>query len=251
MIDLYYWTTPNGHKITVFLEEVALPYTIKPVNISKGEQFAAEFLAISPNNRIPAIVDHAPVDGGGPLAVFESGAILQYLARKTRKLLPADLRRHSEVMQWLFWQTSGLGPMLGQNHHFAHYAPEALPYAIDRYVKETERLYTVLDHRLRDREFIAECVLDRRYCQLSVDRSARATGDKARRIPPSQTLVQRDGCAAGGAARLRESSGDQHGADGHRSGQGHPVWARTKAGGLTTRRLDVRKRQVGRTNGYT
>jgi len=156
MIDLYYWTTPNGHKITIFLEEVALPYTIKPVNISNGEQFAAEFLAISPNNRIPAIVDHAPADGGLPLAVFESGAILQYLARKTRKLLPADLRRHSEVMQWLFWQTSGLGPMLGQNHHFAHYAPEALPYAIDRYVKETERLYAVLDHRLRDREFIAE-----------------------------------------------------------------------------------------------
>ncbi len=156
MIDLYYWTTPNGHKITIFLEEVVLPYTVKPVNISKGEQFAAEFLAISPNNRIPAIVDHAPADGGLPLAVFESGAILQYLARKTRKLLPADLRRHSEVMQWLFWQTSGLGPMLGQNHHFAHYAPEALPYAIDRYVKETERLYAVLDHRLQDREFIAE-----------------------------------------------------------------------------------------------
>ena len=156
MIDLYYWTTPNGHKITIFLEEVALPYTIKPVNISKGEQFAAEFLAISPNNRVPAIVDRAPVDGGGPLAVFESGAILQYLARKTRKLLPADLRRHSEVTQWLFWQTSGLGPMLGQNHHFAQYAPEALPYAIDRYVKETERLYAVLDRRLQDREFIAE-----------------------------------------------------------------------------------------------
>jgi GSH-dependent disulfide-bond oxidoreductase len=156
MIDLYYWTTPNGHKITIFLEEVALPYTIKPVNISKGEQFAADFLAISPNNRIPAIVDHAPVDGGAPLAVFESGAILQYLARKTRKLLPADLRRHSEVTQWLFWQTSGLGPMLGQNHHFAHYAPETLPYAINRYVKETERLYAVLDRRLQDREFIAE-----------------------------------------------------------------------------------------------
>ena len=156
MIDLYYWTTRNGHKITIFLEEVALPYTINPVNISKGEQFAAEFLAISPNNRIPAVVDHAPADGGGPLAVFESGAILQYLARKTRKLLPAELRRHSEVMQWLFWQTSGLGPMLGQNHHFAHYSPETLPYAINRYVKETERLYAVLDRRLQDREFIAE-----------------------------------------------------------------------------------------------
>ncbi len=156
MIDLYYWTTPNGHKITIFLEEVTLPYTVKPVNISKGGQFAAEFLAISPNNRIPAIVDHAPADGGLPLAVFESGAILQYLARKTRKLLPADLRRHSEVMQWLFWQTSGLGPMLGQNHHFSKYAPEKIPYAIDRYVRETERLYAVLDHRLQHREFILE-----------------------------------------------------------------------------------------------
>ena len=124
MIDLYYWPTPNGWKVTIMLEECGLPYTIKPVNISKGEQFAAEFLAISPNNRIPAVVDHAPADGGSPLAVFESGAILQYLARKTRKLLPVDLRRHSEVMQWLFWQTGGLGPMLGQNDHFAHYAPE-------------------------------------------------------------------------------------------------------------------------------
>jgi len=155
MIDLYYWTTPNGHKITIFLEETKLPYTIKTVNITKGEQFYPEFLKISPNNRIPAIVDHDPKDGGGPLAVFESGAILQYLAEKTGQLIPADPRGRSDVMQWLFWQMSGLGPMLGQNHHFSRYAPEPIPYAIERYRKETERLYSILDHRLQQREFIA------------------------------------------------------------------------------------------------
>jgi len=155
MIDLYYWTTPNGHKITIFLEEASLPYSIKPVNISKGEQFAAEFLAISPNNRIPAIVDLDPNDGKGLLSVFESGAILQYLAEKTGKFLPADLRGRTEAMQWLFWQMAGLGPMAGQNAHFNNYAPEKIPYAINRYVKETERLYGVLDERLNDRDFIA------------------------------------------------------------------------------------------------
>ena len=155
MIDLYYWTTPNGHKVTIFLEEAGLPYAIKPVNISKGEQFDPEFLKVSPNNRIPAIVDHDPADGRGPHSVFESGAILQYLAEKTGKLMPADLRGRTEVMQWLFWQMSGLGPMLGQNHHFSRYAPEPIPYAIERYRKETERLYSVLDQRLQQREFIA------------------------------------------------------------------------------------------------
>lgn len=155
MIDLYYWTTPNGHKITMFLEETGLPYTLRPVNISAGEQFDPAFLAISPNNKIPAIVDHAPADGGAPLAVFESGAILQYLAEKIGRFLPMDLRGRTEVMAWLFWQMGGLGPMLGQNHHFVQYAPEPLPYAIDRYVKEAERLYGVLDDRLADREFIA------------------------------------------------------------------------------------------------
>jgi GSH-dependent disulfide-bond oxidoreductase len=155
MIDLYYWTTPNGHKITIFLEETGLPYNIKPINIGKGEQFAPEFLAISPNNRIPAIVDHQPADGGNPLSVFESGAILQYLGEKTGKFLPTDLRGRTEVMQWLFWQMGGLGPMLGQNHHFRNYTVEKIPYAIDRYVKETERLYGVLDERLADRPFIA------------------------------------------------------------------------------------------------
>jgi GSH-dependent disulfide-bond oxidoreductase len=154
MIDLYYWTTPNGHKITIFLEEAGLPYSIKPVNISIGEQFAPEFLKVSPNNRIPAIVDNEPADGKGPLSVFESGAILQYLAEKTGKFLPADPRGRTEVMQWLFWQMGGLGPMAGQNGHFNNYAPEKIPYAIDRYVKETERLYGVLDGRLNGRDFI-------------------------------------------------------------------------------------------------
>lgn len=154
MLDLYYWTTPNGHKITMFLEETGLPYNLKPVSISKGEQFAPEFLAIAPNNRIPAIVDHAPAIPGGPLPMFESGAILLYLAEKTGQLIPADPRARWECIQWLFWQMAGLGPMAGQTHHFVHYAPEQIPYAIDRYVRETGRLYAVLDHRLRGRDYI-------------------------------------------------------------------------------------------------
>jgi GST-like protein len=155
MIDLYYWTTPNGHKITIFLEETGLPYTIKPINISKGEQFDPAFLRISPNNRIPAIVDHAPPDGGAPLSMFESGAILLYLAGKARRFYPDDLRGRCDCAQWLFWQMGNLGPMAGQNHHFALYAPEKLTYAIERYIKETGRLYGVLNKRLADREFIA------------------------------------------------------------------------------------------------
>ena len=155
MIDLYYWTTPNGHKITIFLEEAGLPYRMVPVNISRGEQFKPEFLRISPNNRIPAIVDDAPATGGRPVSVFESGAILQYLAEKTGKFLPKDLHGRVEVMQWLFWQMGGLGPMAGQNHHFGQYAPEKIPYAIERYAKETNRLYGVLDKRLADRDFVA------------------------------------------------------------------------------------------------
>ena len=156
MIDLYYWTTPNGHKITMFLEESGLPYRIVPVNIARGEQFKPEFLRISPNNRMPAIVDHAPADGGEPLAVFESGAILLYLADKIGRFIPGDLRGRNMALQWLFWQMGGLGPMAGQNHHFVQYAPEKIPYAMDRYVKETARLYAVLDKHLSDgREFIA------------------------------------------------------------------------------------------------
>jgi len=155
MIDLYYWTTPNGHKITLFLEEAGLPYQILPINISKGEQFGADFLKIAPNNRIPAIVDHAPAGAGEPISLFESGAILLYLAEKTGQFIPGDLRGRTEVLQWLFWQMGGLGPMAGQNHHFSQYAEEKIPYAIDRYVRETARLYDVLDRRLYDRPFIA------------------------------------------------------------------------------------------------
>ena len=155
MIDLYYWTTPNGHKITMFLEETGLEYRIVPVNIAKGEQFDPQFLAVAPNNRIPAIVDHAPPGGGAPISLFESGAILLYLAEKTGRLLPHDVRGRADVTQWLFWQVAGLGPMAGQNHHFASYAPEKIPYAIERYVRETNRLYGVLNKRLADRSFIA------------------------------------------------------------------------------------------------
>jgi|SRR5690625_2383341 len=154
MIDLYYWTTPNGHKITMFLEETGLDYEIKPINIGAGDQFQADFLSISPNNRIPAIVDKAPADGGKPISVFESGAILHYLAEKTNRFLPSDIRKKTQVMEWLFWQMAGLGPMAGQNHHFNVYAPEPIPYAIDRYTRETNRLYGVLNKRLENRDYI-------------------------------------------------------------------------------------------------
>ena len=155
MIDLYYWTTPNGHKITIFLEEADLTYRLIPIDIGKGDQFKPDFLAIAPNNRIPAIVDTEPADGGAPISIFESGAILEYLGDKTGKFLPKDVRARTEVMQWLFWQMAGLGPMAGQNHHFVQYAPERIPYAMDRYVNETNRLYGVLDKRLADRAFVA------------------------------------------------------------------------------------------------
>ena len=155
MITLYYWPTPNGHKVTIFLEEAGVPYSIAPVNIGEGEQFRPEFLAISPNNRMPAIVDDAPRDGGEPLSVFESGAILIYLAEKTGKFLPEDTRGRVRVLEWLFWQVGGLGPMAGQNHHFGRYAPQKIPYAIDRYVNETNRLYGVLDRRLAREPFLA------------------------------------------------------------------------------------------------
>ena len=155
MLDLHYWTTPNGHKITIFLEEASLPYNIIPVNIGKGEQFKEEFLAVSPNNRIPALVDHAPAGGGKPIAVFESGAILLYLAEKTGQFLSRDLRGRTEAIQWLFWQMGNLGPMAGQNNHFSNYAVDKIPYAIARYRNEVNRLYGVLDRRLADRPFIA------------------------------------------------------------------------------------------------
>ena len=155
MIDLYYWPTPNGHKITLFLEETGTPYTIHPVNIGAGDQFKPDFLKIAPNNRMPAIVDHEPADGGAPVSVFESGAILLYLAEKTGRFLARDLRGRFKTLEWLFWQMGGLGPMAGQNHHFSAYAPEKIPYAIERYQKETNRLYGVLDRRLEGKDFIA------------------------------------------------------------------------------------------------
>lgn len=148
MIDLYYAPTPNGHKITLFLEEAGLEYRLHRVDISKGEQFGPAFLAISPNNKIPAIVDHHPADGGAPLSLFESGAILLYLAEKTGTLLSGELRERETTLQWLFWQMAGFGPMLGQNHHFNHFAPQPVPYAIERYQVETQRLYGVLNKRL-------------------------------------------------------------------------------------------------------
>lgn len=154
MIDLYYWPTPNGWKVSIALEEMELPYQLFPVNIGRGEQFEPEFLRISPNNRIPAIVDRDPDGGGEPISVFETGAILLYLGEKTGKFLPGDLRGRVEVTEWLMWQMGGLGPMLGQNHHFRSYAPERLQYAIDRYTDEANRLYGVLDRRLEGRRYI-------------------------------------------------------------------------------------------------
>src|SRR5690554_2088145 len=155
MIDLHYWPTPNGHKVTLFLEEAGLEYRIHPVDIGKGAQFEPDFLAISPNNKMPAIVDDAPADGGAPLSVFESGAILLYLAEKTGSFLPADVRGRIAALEWLFWQMAGLGPMTGQYGHFKVYAPEPVPYAIQRYTKEAGRLLSVLDGRLADRAFLA------------------------------------------------------------------------------------------------
>lgn len=155
MIDLHYWPTPNGHKITLFLEEAGLPYTIHPVNIGQGDQFKPEFLKIAPNNRMPAIVDTDPADGGDPISIFESGAILIYLANKTGKFFGPDQRDKIVQMQWLMWQVGGLGPMAGQNHHFNRYAPEAIPYAQKRYIDETARLYGVLDRQLAGRPFVS------------------------------------------------------------------------------------------------
>ena len=154
MIELFYWPTPNGHKITMFLEETGVAYTLSPVNIGAGDQFKPAFLAISPNNRMPAIVDHAPQAGGEPISVFESGAILQYLAEKTGQLLPKDTRGRIAALEWVYWQVANLGPMAGQNHHFGLYAPDKIPYAIDRYVRETNRLYGVLERRLATTAFL-------------------------------------------------------------------------------------------------
>ncbi|MEN3746952.1 glutathione binding-like protein [Sphingomonas sp. HF-S3] len=155
MIDLFYWPTPNGHKITLFLEEAGVDYTLHGVNIGAGDQFKPDFLKIAPNNRMPAIIDTAPVDGGDPVSVFESGAILIYLALKHDRFYGETQRERTDILQWLMWQMGGLGPMAGQNGHFNIYAPEQVPYAIARYTNETNRLYGVLDRRLEGREFVA------------------------------------------------------------------------------------------------
>lgn len=155
MIDLYYTPTPNGHKIALFLEEAELPYRIQRININSGDQFKPAFLAISANSKIPAIVDNQPVDNGVPISLFESGAILQYLADKTGKLLSQELRERTLTLQWLYWQVSGFGPMLGQNHHFTHFAPQPVPYAIERYQQETKRLYGVLNAQIEQNAYIA------------------------------------------------------------------------------------------------
>jgi len=153
MLDLYAWPTPNAHKVSIMLEEIGLPYNVIPVNIGAGEQFEPSFLKISPNNRMPAIVDHdAP---GGPVSIFESGAILMYLAEKTGQFWPTEVHKRYDVAQWVMWQMGGLGPMLGQANHFKYVAPEPMPYAVDRYVNETKRLFGILDHRLTDRDYIA------------------------------------------------------------------------------------------------
>ena len=155
MNHLYFWATPNGKKVSIALEELELAYKVIPINIGRGDQFTPEFLAISPNNRIPAIVDHAPAGGGAAISVFESGAILLYLAEKTGTLLPKDLRGRTEAYEWLMWQMGGIGPMFGQANHFVAYAPERIPYAISRYVNEAKRLLRVLNTRLEGREFVA------------------------------------------------------------------------------------------------
>lgn len=154
-IDVYYWPTPNGWKITIMLEELGVPYNVIPVNIGKGEQFTPEFLRLSPNNRMPAIVDHEPLGGGAPLPIFESGAILEYLADKYGKFMPKDPRGKYEVLQWLYWQMANLGPNSGQANHFRNYAREKIPYGINRYTDEVNRLYGVMNIQLADHEFLA------------------------------------------------------------------------------------------------
>jgi len=209
MIDLYYWTTPNGHKVTIFLEETGLKYNIIPINIGKGEQFKPEFLAVAPNNRIPAVVDHAPADGGKPISIFESGAILLYLADKTGKFVGKDLRSRNAVLEWLFWQMGGLGPMAGQNNHFSAYAPEKLPYAIDRYRNEVNRLFGVMNKRLADGPYLGGEYSIAEHGLLSLGRSVGAPGAEHRRLPAPQALARGDQGAARGGQSLRMDAEDQ------------------------------------------
>ena len=206
-IELYYWSTPNGHKITIFLEEAEVDYQIRPVNIAQGDQFKPEFLQISPNNRMPAIVDSAPADGGEAISVFESGAILLYLAEKTGKFLSNNLRDRKTVMEWLFWQMGGLGPMAGQNHHFNQYAPIEIPYACDRYIKETNRLYGVLNKQLATNEYIAgQYSIADMACYPWIVPHAKQQ-QNLDDFPPPQALVQRYCGSSGGSQSLRKRSG--------------------------------------------
>ena len=219
MIDLSYWPTPNGHKVTMFLEEAEVPYRLLPVNLTQGEQFQPDFLRISPNNKMPAIVDTAPSDGGKPLALFESGAILEYLGMKTGRFLPTELRARANVMQWLFWQMGGLGPMLGQNHHFAHSAPEKIPYAIDRYVKETARLYRVLDTQLAGTGLCGRHLLHCGHGLSPVDCLLRPPEPEVGGLPQREALVRGHRRAAGCPTRLCTGQRRQRLAPGaHRGG---------------------------------
>jgi GST-like protein len=156
MIHLHSWPAPNGHKVQILVEELGIPYTLVPIDITKGEQHTSAYRAINPNGKIPAIIDDEPEDGGEPLAIFESGAVMLYLAEKTRRFIPAAARQRIEMLQWLFWQVGGLGPMMGQAQHFFRYAPSPVPYAIERYQKETRRLLAVLDQRLAGRDYLCD-----------------------------------------------------------------------------------------------
>ena len=222
MIDLHYWPTPNGWKISIMLEECGLPYTLKPVNIGRGEQFSPEFLAISPNNRMPAIVDHDPPGGGAPVSVFESGAILIYLAEKTGRFLAHDLRSRTATLQWLMWQMGGLGPMAGQNGHFLLYAPDKIPYAIERYAKEVNRLYGVLDLQLqRTGAFVAgDRLFHRRHGHLSMGAHLEGAAGAAGRLRPRQGLARRDAPAPRRAPRHRRRQGAARQRPGRRGAPG-------------------------------
>ena len=241
MIDLYYWPTPNGWKISIMLEECGLPYKLIPVNIGTGEQFKPEFLKISPNNRMPAIVDHEPSGGGAPVSVFESGAILQYLAEKAGKFLPKDLRGKYEVLQWVNWQMGGLGPMAGQANHFNMYAPqfnppEALKYGQDRYSNEVNRLFGVLNKRLADRAIRGRRLLDRRHGDLAMGRGLQEFRPEARGLPGSSEMVRgssRQAARSGeGQSRRRRAAPDAR--HQHRRTAQDPVRPDGVGGSLTT-----------------
>jgi glutathione S-transferase len=216
-IEVYSWPTPNGHKIHIMLEECGLPYHAHPVNIGKGDQFAPEFLQISPNNKIPAITDPDGPDGK-PISLFESGAILVYLAGKTGKLLPTGDRDRYDVLQWLMFQMGGVGPMLGQAHHFRLYAPEKIAYAIDRYTNEARRIYGVIDKQLSKNEVHRRQELfDCRRRDLPVAAQLGKPGHHAHRLPAPEGVVRRHRRASGRAAR-RESAGRSAPADDRRQG---------------------------------